>query len=69
MPGGRSSHASKRARRALNNGSQEGLGGGNAKMGLPRSVGVPIMLYSYHKRRANGKQDPDTQVVTIQGGN
>lgn len=69
MPGGRSSHSSKRARRALNNGSGNGLGGGNAKMGLPSSVGVPIMLYSYHKRRANGKQNEDTEVVTIQGGN
>ena len=67
MPGGRSSHSSKRARRALNNGSGQGNGGGNAKMGLPRSVGVPIMLYSYHKRRANGKQVDG--VVTIQGGN
>tara|TARA_B100000900_G_scaffold383518_2_gene371516 strand:- start:1282 stop:1446 length:165 start_codon:yes stop_codon:yes gene_type:complete len=53
MPGGRSSHANKRVRRALNNGMGTGNGGGNSKMGLPPNIGVPIMLKNFQKKRSN----------------
>ena len=65
MPGGRSAHASKRAMRALNN---TDYGGGNSKMGLPPSVGVPAMLYNFVKKRGNGAIDSTTGQTVSKGG-
>jgi hypothetical protein len=50
MPGGRSTHASVRSRRSLNNTK---YGGGNKKYGLPSNVGMPVMLSSYIKNRTS----------------
>ena len=47
MPGGRSSHASKRAQQALN---RPTYGGGNKKYGLPTRDGFPVMLKQFENK-------------------
>ena len=59
MPGGRSTHASVRSRRSLNNTK---YGGGNKKYGLPSNVGMPVMLSSYIKNRTSIEEVVEVEI-------